>query len=158
VQIGGDIATRFKYAPVESTTFNLTPAEILLASDAELNAYMGVKKYATYRKGKERWDASQGERLRELKGKVGARAWGAWRTGGGEEGDGSDKKKAKRKGKKEREREKVAPPAPAEPAPAMVAEGKKDGKRKKQTEVEVEDAGEETHRPKRRRKKKDNGE
>ncbi|KAK7691350.1 hypothetical protein QCA50_004746 [Cerrena zonata] len=46
------IPTRFKYTKVQPQTFALTPEEILLATDAELNQYMGIKKYAPYRKGR----------------------------------------------------------------------------------------------------------
>lgn len=82
-----------------------------MATDAELNQYMGVKKYAPYRKGKERWDASKIERLKEFKSAVGKRAWAPWADGnGGKDGGdgGTAEKKKKRKGKKEREREKGA--------------------------------------------------
>ena len=64
--------TRFKYASVGADDFGLSPAEILMATDAELNSYMGIKKYAPYRKeGKGRnWDAQRGARLKELKDKL----------------------------------------------------------------------------------------
>jgi protein KRI1 len=43
-----------------------------MATDAELNQYLSVKKYAPYRRDK-RWDAARGERLKELKQKVSER-------------------------------------------------------------------------------------
>jgi protein KRI1 len=44
--IGGDIYTRFKYAKTEPENYGLTPEEILLADDAELNKYVGMKALA----------------------------------------------------------------------------------------------------------------
>lgn len=92
-----------------------------MATDAELNEYVGLKKIAPYRKnkgGREAWDSSRGERLKAFKESTRWRAWGgvggANGKGGGEgsgngvsrSGDGGEKKK--RKGKKEREKEKAA--------------------------------------------------
>ena len=100
--------TRFKYAKVDSQTFGLTPAEILMATDAELNTYMGLKKYAPYRKeGKGRnWDGQRASRLGELKQKLRERGV-AGDTGARAAGLDGEKTK-KRKGKKERMREKAA--------------------------------------------------
>lgn len=100
----GDMPTRFKYAKVESQTFALTPTEILMATDAELNQYMGIKKYAPYRKeGKGKtWDRDRATRLAELKDKLKERGLGA--EAPTEEGKEVVKK---RKGKKERQREKA---------------------------------------------------
>lgn len=67
--------TRFKYATVAPSAFALTPAEILLANDKELNAYVSMKKLAPYRKTKE-WDQKRAERLKELKAAIAARRWG----------------------------------------------------------------------------------
>ncbi|CEP13263.1 hypothetical protein [Parasitella parasitica] len=47
--IGGDLYTRFKYAKTEPEDFGLTAEEILLADDAELNKYVGMKSLAPYR-------------------------------------------------------------------------------------------------------------
>ena len=41
--------TRFHYTSVASENYGLAPAEILLATDAELNSYVGLKKMAPYR-------------------------------------------------------------------------------------------------------------
>jgi protein KRI1 len=85
----------------------LTAAEILMATDKELNEYMSVKKYAPYRLAKadkHRFGPAQQEKLRDLKSKV------AERTGGGIGfGDGAERevKQKKRKGKKERMRMKA---------------------------------------------------
>ncbi|KAL0073519.1 KRI1-like family C-terminal-domain-containing protein [Phycomyces blakesleeanus] len=47
--IGGDLPTRFKYTHTEPEDFGLTAEEILLADDAELNKYVGLKALAPYR-------------------------------------------------------------------------------------------------------------
>ncbi|KAG1176681.1 hypothetical protein G6F70_003364 [Rhizopus microsporus] len=47
--IGGDVYTRFKYTKTEPENYGLTPEEILLADDAELNKYVGIKQLAPYR-------------------------------------------------------------------------------------------------------------
>ena len=65
--------TRFKYAKVDSQTFGLTPAEILMATDAELNQYMGIKKYAPYRKNTQNWDKNRATRLKDLRTKIATR-------------------------------------------------------------------------------------
>jgi len=101
--------TRFRYVPVGKTTYELTPAEILLADDKDLNEYVGLKKLAPYRKQRETWDAKRGERLHEFKNKVSARLRdaGADVVAAEHSADGERKAK-KRKGKKERMREKAA--------------------------------------------------
>ena len=106
----GDIPTRFNYAQVQPSSFALSPVEILLATDAELNQYMGIKKIAPYRdKKREGWDHSRNARLTEFKDKVKGRKWGS-RTydGEGEPGPSADAKPKKRKGKKERMKQKAA--------------------------------------------------
>ena len=97
--------TRFHYTKVDSQAFGLAPAEILMATDAELNSYMGIKKYAPYRKeGKGRtWDAQRGARLKELKDTLKGRG-----VGGAKAVEQAVEKMKKRKGKKERMREKAA--------------------------------------------------
>ncbi|EJD40330.1 hypothetical protein AURDEDRAFT_153563 [Auricularia subglabra TFB-10046 SS5] len=108
--IVGGLPTRFKYTSVGADDFGLSPAEILMATDAELNSYVGVKRYAPYRKDRgKKWDAARGEKLRELREKIKERRARA----GIEEGDaGADEdageRKKKRKGKKERLKEKLA--------------------------------------------------
>lgn len=95
----GDMPTRFKYTQVAPQSYSLTPAEILLATDKELNEYMSIKKIAPYRKDG-RWDIKRADRLKELKAKIKDRM-GADETWTGESGE---KKPKKRKGKKERQR------------------------------------------------------
>ncbi|SCZ90494.1 BZ3500_MvSof-1268-A1-R1_Chr1-3g02023 [Microbotryum saponariae] len=118
----GDIATRFKYAKVEPTGYNLTAEEILLATDAELNQFMSLKKLAPYRRSdEEKVKASkQKKRLKELRDSIKARKWGdelpadgdepprkrkkySQETGGSTSKEGGAPKK-KRAGKSERKR------------------------------------------------------
>ncbi|KAK0450613.1 KRI1-like family C-terminal-domain-containing protein [Armillaria borealis] len=96
----GGMTTRFNYTPVQAQNFALTPTEILMATDAELNEYMGVKKYAPYRKDNV-WDSKRGEKLKDLKHKIAARSGDSAATLEGE------KPAKKRKGKKERMRSKM---------------------------------------------------
>lgn len=119
----GDLPTRFKYQKAAPQDYGLTPAEILLATDAELNQFLGMKHYAPYRHGSGVGAAGRGmrDRLKELKGKLARRKWGevpdddevpggrpqdrGWGQKGGN-GEGSSKGPAKkRKGKGERRRE-----------------------------------------------------
>ena len=113
--------TRFHYIQTAPEDCGLTPAEILLATDAELNAYAGLKKIAPYRnsgksgKGKS-WDPKRNERLQEFREKLRLRLGdgeGDWTIGGvsnrrragGSEGSGEKKK---RLGKKERAKMKAS--------------------------------------------------
>ncbi|RPD57542.1 Krr1-domain-containing protein [Lentinus tigrinus ALCF2SS1-7] len=131
--------TRFRYVKVEPQTFGLTPAEILMATDAELNTFMGIKKYAPYRKeGKGRtWDGQRVARLQELKAKLKERGV-----------DGASKhaeeKVKKRKGKKERMREKAAAAATEQGGDEEDGGDKQDGG----DEAEVK-------RPKEKKRKRD---
>ncbi|KAF7297860.1 Kri1-C domain-containing protein [Mycena chlorophos] len=137
--VGGQ-PTRFHYTSVAPQSYALTASEILQAKDAELNEYMGIKKYAPYRQ--EGWDKNRNERLKEFKGKIQERM-GASGAGAQEGGDGLAKKK--RKGKKERMREKAE------------ADATETGiKRKREDDGDAEDAAPtEGSKKKRRRKKKD---
>ncbi|KAI6131261.1 KRI1-like family C-terminal-domain-containing protein [Pisolithus croceorrhizus] len=113
--ITADIPTRFHYIQTASEDYALSPAEILLATDAELNSYVGLKKMAPYRriggsgKGKD-WDPKRNERLKEFREKLQARirsgSQGNWYPGrgpgGSKTGEGAENGKKKRLGKKER--------------------------------------------------------
>lgn len=88
------------------SNYGLTPVEILLADDAELNKVVGIKQMQPYRRGK---GASRpkdlGTRLREFRSEF------TKREGGGEGGgaqDGSSAPKKKRLGRKERIKSKAA--------------------------------------------------
>ncbi|KAJ7503104.1 KRI1-like family C-terminal-domain-containing protein [Mycena galericulata] len=158
--IVGGMPTRFHYTSVAPQTFGLSPVDILLAKDTELNEYMSVKKYAPYRAdNRAGWDKSRGERLKELKGKV------RERTGAvlSEEAHGRDGQlKKKRKGKKERMKEKgvgVGGEGEATVEGAAEANGDAGSKRKRDVEeiVKAGDDGQpsDAGKKKRRRKKKD---
>jgi protein KRI1 len=93
--------TRFKYTTTAPQTFALTPAEILMATDKDLNRYVSVKRYAPYRA--EKWDHNRGERLTEFREKLKERV-GATGTSHRSE----DAAPKKRLGKKERQKMKAA--------------------------------------------------
>ncbi|KAG8742935.1 hypothetical protein FRC10_000723 [Ceratobasidium sp. 414] len=96
----GDMPTHFRYAKVEPMTHGLTPAEILTATDAELNSYVGLKRLAPYRK--EKFDPRRPEKLKDFRQALAARGVTSW----GADNDG-DARTKKRKGKKERQKEKA---------------------------------------------------
>lgn len=88
----GDLKTRFKYVKSAPSTFGLTPAEILLATDAELNELVSVKALAPYRRGGlGRAGYGLGRRVRDLKTRLQGRKWG-------EEPEPESKKKGKKGG------------------------------------------------------------
>lgn len=47
--IAGNIATRFKYVPVNADDFGLSAEELLLLEDQDLNSYVGLRKLAPFR-------------------------------------------------------------------------------------------------------------
>ncbi|KAG9122462.1 hypothetical protein FRC07_001139, partial [Ceratobasidium sp. 392] len=96
----GDMPTHFRYAKVDPTTHGLTPVEILMATDAELNSYVGLKRLAPYRK--EKFDPRRPEKLKEFRTALAVRGVSGWDPNN--EGDAKTKK---RKGKKERQKEKA---------------------------------------------------
>lgn len=72
-----DMLTRFKYTPSAPASFGLTPVEILLATDDELNKLVTMKGIAPYRKGGIGMQGKGlGKRVRELKDKLRERRWG----------------------------------------------------------------------------------
>ncbi|KAJ7032731.1 KRI1-like family C-terminal-domain-containing protein [Mycena alexandri] len=154
----GGMPTRFHYASVAPQNFALTPVEILLAKDSELNEYMSVKKYAPYRAdNKAGWDHTRTERLRELKGKVKERMGGMDVEQPGRDGQA----KKKRKGKKERMKDKgVVDAAGASDTATLQMNGAEDLGLKRKHPEDEEPAGDpgqpsEGGKKKRRRKKKD---
>jgi protein KRI1 len=126
--------TRFKYTRSKPTAFGLTAAEILLATDKELDAIAGLRHIAPYRKqGLGMQGRGISKRIYDLKQTLKNRKWGeemevdedgkprtkskprptdsGWSSkrkadGEGEEEGGSKKKK--RLGKKQRQREREA--------------------------------------------------
>jgi protein KRI1 len=151
--------THFRYAPVANTTFGLTPTEILLADDKDLNEYVGLKKLAPYRKQRDTWDAKRQARLREFKNKVSAQLEGAGADGFAVEHlvDGERRAK-KRKGRKERMREKDAR-APEVETKAMDSSGRSSKHATRQSDDEEDEylgniAVSEPVKKKRRRQKR----
>ncbi|CAJ0838382.1 4192_t:CDS:10 [Entrophospora sp. SA101] len=69
-----DTPVRFKYNKVKSTSFGLTPTEILLADEKDLNEFVSLKKYAPYRPDnvveKDLKKYSKKKRLREFRKKI----------------------------------------------------------------------------------------
>lgn len=157
-QVGG-MPTRFKYMPVEAQTFSLTPAEILTATNQELNQYMSVKKYAPYQKGQPKWDKNRGEKLKELKQKVGERMGNGGAKGADNAANGAADQKKRRKGRKERMKEKdtTEEKAPVDLAEAVAAPepvAPVHGKRKREEEADFSMNGpiEKTKKKRRHRK------
>ncbi|KAF8625368.1 hypothetical protein AX15_005419 [Amanita polypyramis BW_CC] len=111
----GGRATRFRYIPTKPDSFALTPVEILMATDQELNQYTSIKKYAPYRHGAG-WDKNRSEKLVELKEKITGRMgragatgrWGVRGEDGIDEKARGEKPTKRRKGRKERMKAKVA--------------------------------------------------
>ncbi|GJE97316.1 Kri1 domain-containing protein [Phanerochaete sordida] len=165
--------TRFRYTKVQPQAFALSPVEILLATDAELNQYMGLKKFAPYRKDGGGWDNNRTAKLKELKDKIRQRGHA---LGAGEDITKvlPEKPAKKRKGKKERMREKAAADLGVsleegaeedQGAPEQEEKPKKEsGKKRKVAEPQpaLEEAADATAEPsskrKRRRHKKSNQE
>ncbi|KAH7334864.1 KRI1-like family C-terminal-domain-containing protein [Rhizoctonia solani] len=137
----GDMPTHFRYARVEPSTYGLKPTEILTATDAELNTYLGLKRLATYRKDK--FDHRRPEKLKEFRNNLSAR--GVYDSRGPEGSGQSDERAKQRKGKKERQKEKakaaMEETIKQEEAQQEVAESKsKKRKRKHKKGDEVETA------------------
>ena len=126
--------TRFKYTRSKPSAFGLTPAEILLATDKELDAIAGLRHIAPYRKqGLGMQGRGISKRIYDLKQKLKERKWGeemeadedgkprtmsrdaGWSGKRKASGDGKDKdeggegsRKKKRLGKSQRKREREA--------------------------------------------------
>ena len=105
---------RFRYRDTSPTTFGLTPRDILLASDAQLNQFAGLKKLSSFRdpvkKRRDRKSLGKKARLREWRRETFGDVEGpkgGFRDNGVEKGgkngpDGSEQveKKKKKRGKK----------------------------------------------------------
>ncbi|KAG8961488.1 hypothetical protein FRC03_005330 [Tulasnella sp. 419] len=95
--------TRFKYTTVAPQSYSLSSAEILMATDQELNEFINLKKLAPYRRSKMKdWDPKRAEKVKELKQAIATRGKGGWNTKSTDGTNGEDRKPKKRKGKKER--------------------------------------------------------
>ena len=120
----GELPTRFKYTQSAPANFGLSPVEILLATDAELNTIAPVKTLAPYRRGLGMAGKGMGKRVRELKDELRKRKWAevtAIRSlkqrggtgnneiplGSGKEGEEKRERKGRRLGRKERMKMKV---------------------------------------------------
>lgn len=80
--------TRFKYTRSEPVDYGLTPAEMLLATDAELNTILSMKQLAPYRQGGGgygRQSKGLAKRVRELKERLRRRKWGEENDADGDE-------------------------------------------------------------------------
>ncbi|TRM68953.1 hypothetical protein BD626DRAFT_562773 [Schizophyllum amplum] len=153
----GGMPTRFRYVAVPKQTYALSPAEILMATDKELNEYMSVKRVAPYRQDKS-WDPNRGEKVRELRHKIAERTGGRTPFGQGQQAEGGEgEKKKKRKGKSERKKARVAAGEGAGEADGEDgAEGaSQPEKRKREEEAPVETGeGADNAEPAKKRKRK----
>ena len=141
--------TKFRYVPVQEQSFALSPAEILMATDAELNEYMGVKKYAPYRKDAHNWDPNRNQKLKDLKSKI------TERMGTDEAAVAAvlEKPAKKRKGKKERQRAKETAGEDGDDAEQSSKAILPSEKRKREDDHMEAVGGEEIKKKKRRHKK-----
>lgn len=171
IQIG-DLPTRFKYQKTAPLDFGLSPAEILMSTDAELNQFLGMKHFAPYRHGSGVGSAGRGmrDRLKELKSRLRDRKWGeevveheakggagafgsktrdsGWGGAAAKQGAGTGEKK-KRIGKKERQKRQKAAAAAAAASGAegsgLAGDEAKSGQKRK---LQYEEDGETSKRPK----------
>ncbi|KAH7101091.1 KRI1-like family-domain-containing protein [Auriculariales sp. MPI-PUGE-AT-0066] len=161
--IVGDLPTRFHYATVLPDSHGLSSEDIFLATDAELNSYAGIKRYAAYRKKGKSWDSKRPEKLKELREAINGRRWDGsreFRTGirntdsgwAGREAE-ADGEKKKRKGKKERLKEKSALTAPGDDEQEVDATSSKKKRKAVEDEAPVEDEAvvDEGHKKKRKK-------
>jgi len=109
------IPIRFHYTTVPKANYSLKAADILMATDKELNEYVGMKALAAHKK-RSRWDGTLAPKLGQLKRTLSKRDWGFAgldRRGVYAQGhkkrnaEGEAKAPNRRKGKKERERERL---------------------------------------------------
>ncbi|CAO1637152.1 unnamed protein product [Sympodiomycopsis kandeliae] len=117
----GDLPTRFHYTPVTKTSYGLTPVEILMGNDKDLNDVIGLKYFQPYRKSalQNRKPRDLNRKLKEFRRRLDEKQD---KSGDGkkrvrEDGEAGGEGK-KRKGKKERQKEKMA---------AQADEGGKEG-------------------------------
>lgn len=99
----GDQPTRFKYTQVPSSSYGLTPEEILLAEDEDLQGIVSLKRLQPYREGRSR-PSDLNARIKEFRRKYQNRQEEQFE----DKDDKEEKSKTKRMGKKERQRRKEA--------------------------------------------------
>ncbi|KAF9243196.1 KRI1-like family C-terminal-domain-containing protein [Melanogaster broomeanus] len=106
--ITSHIPTRFHYTSTTPDNYGLTPAEILLATDADLNSYVGLKKIAPYRvdkggKMRKNWDPMRTQHLKEfrekLRSRVGLSSDGVWSLDAGFKNRATEERGEKKKRK-----------------------------------------------------------
>jgi len=135
----GDLPTRFKYAKVAPSSFNLSAQEILLATDAELNSFLSLRKIAPYRQDDGAAKAGkQKKRLKELRDSLKNRKWGEELDEAQAERDASRKRKYKEEGAKKRDKREAEGAAEAGPKKLGKSERKR---RKLEKEKAAADAG-----------------
>jgi protein KRI1 len=128
-----------------------------MATDAELNQYMGVKRYAPYRK-EARWDSTRVERLKGLKSKLAERSGEMAQDADGAKKQKGGRHQKSRKGKKERQMLKAAeseafPVALGDDVLRQGGDVEKDEQKKRKSGYE-EGAGEPEGGRKRKRKRR----
>lgn len=139
-EVGG-VRTRFKYTRTAPQSFGLTPTEILLATDAELNSLVSIKHMQPYRRGGlGRAGVGLGRRVRDLKMKLARRRWG-------EEGERSEAGPSQgfhieRQGPDGANAEPLGPRRSAEEGAAGGRPGKRLGKKERQKRKAAEEAAE----------------
>lgn len=96
--------TRFKYRETSPTSFGLTAMDILMAPDASLNQFAGLKKMASFRdpekKRKDKKNLSKKARLRQWRKETFGNEEGPALVENQADADGGDKKKKKKRSKK----------------------------------------------------------
>ncbi|KAG0045032.1 hypothetical protein BGZ83_009720 [Gryganskiella cystojenkinii] len=146
----GDLPTRFKYHKVKPSAFGLSPVEILLADDKDLNEFVSLKKFAPYRRPDEQEDDikkySKKNRVQMFRHKLKSQI----KDQELDKNWDPIKRRQKENEKKERE-EKAAKKASGEDETES-KKSKKDKKKKRKTEDEVD--VEETEESSSSRKKK----
>lgn len=90
--------TRFSYMPVPKERFSLTSAEILMATDKELNQYVGMKQLAAHKRKRSGYDKNRAQKLYELKRAIARRS----REGAGRSSQNPSKENRKRNKKEHR--------------------------------------------------------
>jgi protein KRI1 len=139
--------TRFKYTNVQPKAFGLTAMEILSATDAELNQYISVKKYAPYRRKEGRWDQTHADKLWELRRILQERGVVPDNPEGGDD----ERPAKKRKGKRERMKTKEA--AAVNTLNDSI-EQNLDGQQASSSSKRIGDEGDRDERPGRRKRKR----